>query len=181
MQLQLVTPPIGMPLTLDEVKANLRIIGNEDDAHLTGLIQAATDHVQNITNTQLLRATYRLTLDRLPSSVPLPRPPFATITSFKATDENGQEAVFEESYYTLTAADYTTVRGVLDSGWYASTYKNITIEYETGYETAADIPQPIKWAMHLIIADMYASREDHTDRFPKASMTYLNPYRVFNL
>lgn len=178
--LQVLTPPAELPLTLEQVKDHLRVDGTTEDALLTALIGAATEHVQNITNRQLMRATYRLFLDRLPSSVPLPRPPFAHITSITAIDENGQEAVFEETYYTTSELEHATIRGVLDSGWYASTYKDIVIEYEAGYEDATKVPEAIKQAMLLIIGHLYENREDKTDRFPKASDALLSSYRVFS-
>lgn len=179
MHLHLQTPPNGLPLTLEQVKTHLRIDGAAEDALLTALIGAATEHVQNMTNRQLMRATYRLFLDRLPTSVPLPRPPFAAIKTISATDEAAQVVEFEAGYYTTAGTDLATLRGVLDSGWYASTYKNIVIEYEAGYPNAEAIPEPIKQAMLLIIGHLYENREDKTDRFPKASDALLGSYRVF--
>lgn len=180
MYLKLVTPPTELPLTLEEVKVHLRVDHSAEDALITGLISAATNHVQNITNRQLMRATYRLSLDRLPSSFPLPRPPYAAITSITAIDEAEQVVEFEETFYRVDELDHATIYGLKESGWYASTYKDIVVEYQAGYATAADVPADIKVAMLLIIGHLYENREDKSDRFPKASDALLSSYRVFS-
>jgi uncharacterized phiE125 gp8 family phage protein len=180
--LKLVTAPTELPLTLEEVKLQLRIDGNEEDALLTGLIQAATEHVQNITNRQLMPATYELSLDRLNASIPLPRPPFAAITTLTAIDEVGQVVEFEaDTHFTSDyTSDAATVYGVADSLWFDNSYTGVKVTYEAGYPTAADIPALIKQAMLLIIGYLYNNREDVNDRFPKASENLLNSYRIRN-
>jgi uncharacterized phiE125 gp8 family phage protein len=181
MFLKLVTPATELPLTLDEVKAHLRMDGTDEDDYITLLLKSAVQQAQNFTNRQIMPATFQLYLDRLPSSVPLPRPPFAEITSFKATDDAGQEVVFEETDYTLTETEHTTIRGIADSGWYASCYSDIKITYKAGYATADAVPEDIKSALLLMIGSMYENREDKTERFPKASESMLTPYRVINI
>jgi uncharacterized phiE125 gp8 family phage protein len=180
MHLKLLTPPTGLPLTLDEVKAHLRLDGSEEDALLSALIAAATEYVQNITNRQLLEADYELMIDRLPASIPLPRPPFARITEIRAIDDSGAEVVFDPTYYQISNSEHAIIRGIRESGWFASTYTDIRVTYTAGYASAALVPAAIKQAMLLIIGSMYENREDGHDRFPKASDTLLNAYRVFS-
>lgn len=180
--LKRITPnsEIGLPLTVEEAKMHLRVDGTEEDDYIKSLIGVATNKVQNITNRQLMRATFQLSVDRLPSSLPLPRPPFAAITNITAIDDAGQEVVFEDTYYTTTATDYTTLRGVLDSGWYASTYKDIVIEYEAGYESAAEIPEDILYAIKALITFFYENRGEVNKPIPEFIYNLLGDYRIFS-
>lgn len=177
--LKLVTAPTELPLTLQAAKDHLRVDGATEDALITGYLKAAVQHVQNITNRQLMPATFQLTLDTLPSSLPLPRPPFAKIVSITAIDDAGQEAVFEESFYTLDATDYTTLRGVVGSDWY-NTYSKTVIEYESGYESAAHVPEDILLAIKMLLTFFYENRGDANKPMPGAVDALLGSYRIIS-
>src|SRR5687768_1298926 len=132
--LKLITPPTKYPLTLDEVKAHLRVDGTDEDSYLTILIGAATEYVQNYTNRQLMPATYELTVETLPATIPLSYPPFVEITTVTAMDSSGQEVVLDaETYEVASHYEPGYIEGVADSDWFNSDYGVAKIQYVAGY------------------------------------------------
>lgn len=65
---KLITPPASQPVALADVKNYLRITGTADDVMLTGMIDAATQFVENITNRRLITQTWDYFLDNFPYS-----------------------------------------------------------------------------------------------------------------
>ena len=60
----LITPASIEPITLDEVKQRLRLVGNSDfDTELTRFIVVAREMCENITGRDLINKTYRGFLD----------------------------------------------------------------------------------------------------------------------
>lgn len=51
---EVTTPPVGLPVTLDELKDYARIDFDDDDAFLTAALTAATDLVEKFTNRWLI-------------------------------------------------------------------------------------------------------------------------------
>ena len=53
--------------------------------------------------------------------------------------------------------------------------------FNTGYGTgSSDVPEAIKQAIKLIVADMYYFREDRKRQFPMASQILLQPYKCYH-
>jgi hypothetical protein len=60
----LITPATIEPITLDEVKQKLRLVGNSDfDTELTRMIVVAREMCENITGRDLINKTYKGFLD----------------------------------------------------------------------------------------------------------------------
>lgn len=186
--LTLLSPPTDYPVTLEEVKTHLRLDPEEtsEDAYLEILIGAAVDYVQNYTNRQLMPATYKLTLNSVPQTIPLARQPFAAITDIQAKDALGVAvALVKDTDYTLSKAnDVADLTGIESSLWF-NNYKSIAITYTVGYPDAESVPKAIKSALFLIIGHLYTNREEvivgtinGVSKF--ASDALLNPYRIFN-
>jgi uncharacterized phiE125 gp8 family phage protein len=63
---QLVTPPVAEPITLDQAKLQLRVDFPEDDLLITGLIIAARQYCEKITNRAFFNQTWLRALDFFP-------------------------------------------------------------------------------------------------------------------
>lgn len=66
MGLQILTPASGFPLTLDAIKAYLRITWPDEDALVSQLLAFAAGFIERETTQQMLTATKRLYLDSFP-------------------------------------------------------------------------------------------------------------------
>lgn len=154
MGLQIVTPPAGYPVTLDEAKAQCRVINSDSDARLTAFIAAATAHVEKILDLSLMTRTYRLTLDAFSDAIELPRGPVQSVTSVAYTDENGDTQTLATSNYTvdLTSSRQWIVRNA------DATYPSlldavnvVTIDYVAGYDTLPAEYDDVKAAILLTV------------------------------
>ena len=67
MNLQMITPPVGEPVTLDDVKRFLKIDTTADDTLLLALIAAARETCENYTGRKLLGSVIVIRGLRLPS------------------------------------------------------------------------------------------------------------------
>jgi uncharacterized phiE125 gp8 family phage protein len=176
MSLVLVTAPTAEPVTLAEVKAQLRITVTTYDTLLNALITAVRMHLDGRDGwlgRALLEQTWDLKLDCFYSDeIRIPLGPLRSITSVIYKDASGNQQ-------TLSTADYQVV-GV-DNGWQGSitpsygkywpnTYpqpESVTIRFIAGYapgsgspgDPAQNVPAPIKQAMLLMIKNLYALGE----------------------
>lgn len=66
MPMQLITPPAGEPVSLQEAKAHLRVDFDDDDGLIQALIAAARQAAETITNRQLMSARWKLVMDSFP-------------------------------------------------------------------------------------------------------------------
>ncbi len=188
--IQTVAPTIE-PVRLEEAKWHLRVDNDDSNYLIENLIKASREHIETVLNRALMTQTWVMYLEDWPSDsdyIELPYPPLQSVTSVVYTDYN-------ESATTWTAATYYHVdthsepgRIVLRYGqdWPTATLSPnnpICITYVCGYTLSNidDIPQSIKQAILIDVADMYENRETLTEKnitsIP-AIMRLLAPYIV---
>lgn len=145
MELKVLTPPLGEPLGLTEVKLHLRVDDTADDALITGLIMAAREWTENFLGGSLVEQTRTVSLSRWPmGAFRLPGGPVQEIESVKYTDKTGAEKTVAATVYYLTPSGEIA----LDYGqtWPSDTLRgpgSISIVYVTGYpplETETEVP-----------------------------------------
>src|SRR5687768_1612199 len=91
------------PVTLDEVKAYLRIDGSEENEVLLFLLDAATAWVEEQTRQQLGFSTFEQTLDAFPEGdeIKLPKPPLRSVEGVYYFNEAGQRKFVPSNSYTV--------------------------------------------------------------------------------
>lgn len=139
----------------------------EDDL-LTFLIQAAREHVEDITRRALLTQTWYAYLDEFPADRDFIRLPFGnlqSVTSVKYKDSAGTETTMTVATdYLVETNGEQCGRIVLPYGvsWPSATLwpsNPITIEFVCGWTAAASIKASIIAALKLILADLWENRE----------------------
>jgi len=200
MKTLLVTGSTGSPITLEEIKAHLRIERGEtrDDDMLKNYRSAAVEMVENITNRKLMPQTWKMYLDDWPDSysIELPYAPLQSVNSTDGilyTDSTGNTTTFNLTGSTSSwGADTVSEPGriVLDNNedWPTDIlHQNnpIEIKFACGYSASSEIPRSIKNAMLMMIGHWYEQREDSIvgqplTMVPMASMALLAPYRVYS-
>ena len=105
-----VTQPKAEALTLEDVKAHGIVDSDDDDAFLTRCIKAARQMIEGPEGAGLaiMAASWKLTLDHLPTEIRIPMGPVLVIDSFEYVDGTGAQQ-------TLEAADYQWRNGFLEA------------------------------------------------------------------
>lgn len=177
------TAPTDEPLTLTEAKAWLKVSGSDEDTLITSLIQAARESAerylgmamgeQEITETfpVFYAWGFRLSVS-----------PLISLTSIQYKDTGGNTQTLSASQYGVDAQQRPPLVYPKSYVLFPMTYEvpdAVTVVYQAGYADVADIPQSIKTAMLLMIAEWYDNRTDGVRTMPTASEILLNKYRVW--
>ena len=188
-----VVRPTIEPISLAEIKDQLRIDTSDEDTLLETLIKTARAKIEGITRRALLTQTWDYCLQAWPSVnyIKLPNGCLQSITHVKWKDTDGTETTLTEGTDYLVETNGEGVgRIVIPYGesWptdilYPS--NPITIRFVCGWTTAERVPYEVKAALKLIATDLYVNREGkvlsaHPYQVNKAAMEMLSDYRLWD-
>lgn len=183
MSIRITVEPVDEPVQIEEAKQHLRLDGDDEDDFVDGLIVTARKYVEQVTWRQLLTATYEWKIDRLCGVLYVPRPQLQSVESFQYVDANGTTQTLNSSLYTVdTAQTPGRILPAYNQTWPSTRghVQDITITFQAGYGDApADVPQPIRHAMLVLIGHLYENRSG-CEGVPKAVNHLLSPYRVYD-
>ncbi len=157
----LLTGPSTEPLTLAEAKNFLRVEIGDDDGLISALIAAARIHVEAETRRALMIQTWRLIRDEWPADGRLRvlPAPLREVTAARIYDaQHVAHDVDTQAFVVDTAgAAITFAPWALPAPGRA--FAGIEIDISAGYSDApADVPEPLRQAMRLLVAQWYESR-----------------------
>jgi uncharacterized phiE125 gp8 family phage protein len=161
-----VTAPAASPISLAEVKAQMRVEGTDEDTIIQRLIDAAVAYVdvQGVLGRAMITQTWGEWLPSTPpTSVILALGPVQSVSAIKYYDLDG-------ALQTATLADFNvfgtpnriTVSPKTGKAWPIAQMRDdaIKIEYVIGYgATSAVVPQTIRHALMMLVAHWYEHRE----------------------
>ena len=182
--LVLATNPTTKVVSVTDVKSHLRIDTSDEDALLGLYIDAATEMAENFCGRHFITHEYKLYFDSVTSIASLVYPDCVldSVNPVNWIDANGDTQASLEAH--IDAYSNPSI-AYLNSGFVSSTLKSdasnvFWFEFKTGFgDTSADIPEAIKQAIKLIVADMYYFREDRKRTFPMTSEILLQPYKCY--
>ena len=160
--MQLITPPIQEPLSLEQAKAHCRVDFNDDDIYIESLITTARQSAETYMRVSIMPQTRLHASNEFKQINYIPYGPVQAISNIKYLDRSGDEQVLDPSLYKLHRNDdydYFTVspnKALPEIGAYEN---GLAVQYQCGYATVDAIPKPILQAMLLHIGDMYENRE----------------------
>jgi uncharacterized phiE125 gp8 family phage protein len=163
----LVIAPVIEPVSLAELKAQLRIDSSDEDELLTSIIKSAREFTEDQLRRALLTQTFDYCIQGWPrrNYIKLPFGNLQSVTSIKWKDTDATETtlVVTTDYLVETNGDKCG-RIVLPYGasWPSGTLypsNPITIRFVCGWTTTALIPSKIKQAILMIAADLWSNRE----------------------
>ncbi|HKJ75239.1 MAG TPA: head-tail connector protein [Alphaproteobacteria bacterium] len=170
-----VTAPEIQPVTSAEAKTHLEVDDSDWDTLISNAIKAATQHLDGASGwlgRAIVQQTWDLKLDAFPARITIPLPPLRSITSITYTDPDGDEQTLASSKYQVVGqggAQQGSIVPAYNESWpeTRSIPEAVTVRFVAGYEPTSDsppdyranVPQPIKQAILLMVADMYAHRE----------------------
>ena len=186
--LVLVNDPATKVVSVDDIKAQLRIDSNDENDLLGYYIDAATDMAENYCNRHFITHQYKLYFNEKvdKASLIFPNCTLEEAGSNKPVnwvDENGAAQSSDKAYIDAFSNPSLV--------YLSSDFPNTTLKdnaantfyfwFNTGYGSASsDVPEAIKQAIKLIVADMYYFREDRKRQFPMASQILLQPYKCYH-
>ena len=159
----LITGPALEPVSLADVKAHLRVDGDDDDLLLQAAIVSARYHVETLTRRFLIEQTWRVYLDAWPRKriVRLPPAPLISVDAVTVYDANGDpQTVDPDDYEVDTAA--VPGRVILAAAAPAPTARavnGIEIDVTVGYgPSSVDVPAALRQAVLMLVTHWYEHR-----------------------
>lgn len=158
-------PPLAEVCTLAEAKAQLRVVGIEEDAYISALIPFAREFVEARTNRSLAPQTWRAEYEAancqgapvFPTSLRIPRPPFIGSAVLKFRDADGVEFDADASSFFI-GRDVTGAEMLfraIPSGASLAHPRPIAVEWQSG---DAVVNHRCKQAVLLMISNMFENR-----------------------
>lgn len=140
------------PLTVDQIKAHLRVLHDLEDDAIGELLAAAVDTVERRTGRIIRTATAVLTLDQFPAGdcpIVLPASPFRSMTSIAYTDDDGDPQTVSGAQVSQSMP--AEIVPAYDAIWPTARLMPgaVVVTWACGYATAGDVPAKILQAIKL--------------------------------
>ncbi len=177
--------PTIPPVTLEDVKAHLRVDHSDQDSLILGYIFSATKYAQEYTWSQLITATFVQRWDRFQQVLLLDRNPAVSVATVQYVDTGGV-------MQTLTATtDYVVDVNIKPARivpaytkWWPPTrchINDVVVTFDAGYGASEQFtPVEMKQAIMLLVEEMYNSCDDAGLKNKRArALMDLRSYRTF--
>jgi uncharacterized phiE125 gp8 family phage protein len=186
----LLSGPAVEPVTLDEAKQFIRVEHDDDDDVISALIDGSRIHVETQTRRALITQSWRLTRDVWPEigCVPLLPAPVKAVDAVRIYKSDGSTQTIDVAAFTLdkisAPARLAFGRGALPAPERPNA--GIEIDITCGYGNAADVPEPLRQAIRLLVAHWYENRGlvalgQQIEVLPQGVSALITPYRVLAL
>lgn len=155
-----------LPVSLDNVKIQLKLSGTDEDDFLESLIKTASLFFESFTKQTLITDTYK-TYRTVWDIFQLRRCPLQSIESIKYFDTEGVLQTLDSGNYYIVKNNFFG-KVAFDESFESPSLRNrpqqIEIEFKVGFgDTTDDIPADIQQGLLEHIAYMYENRGDCID------------------
>lgn len=176
--------PTDTPVSLAEAKAQCRVLSDDEDELIEGLIAAATSMVEDYCGRSLMAQTWRLTLDNFADRIILPRGPVQLVSAFTVLPQTGAAETVSGDLYALdNESDPPAIVRQPLATWPTpgDRVNPISITYVAGYDA---VPAAIKQAILMLVANWFKNREtlltgSIVAEMPFGTMALLENHRAF--
>jgi uncharacterized phiE125 gp8 family phage protein len=179
--------PTEAPVSLDDMKLHLHVVGDDEDTLVQAYIDAATAHLDGYTGIvgrALVTQTLRQDFDGFRSCLRLPVGPVASVSGVTYYDSANISQTLATSVYdhfTDALGSYIALKPGQFIWPSAYTRRDaVSVTFIAG-DAAADVPAPLKVAIMLIAANWYENREavnvgNITSEMPMGVAALIAPY-----
>lgn len=183
---QLLTPPLTEPLTVDELKAALRIDHSDDDQLVQSMAVTARTFIERRLGYAFLQQTWSLKLSDIPPAAVRLRPgPVPTPVSVMAKYGEGALEAIPDADWHLDFANPTRICLMPAPMQDGECLTGIEVIFTAGASDASTIPADLLRALYLLTAHYYEERElFRAQRYvavPMGIEALLEPYRELSL
>jgi uncharacterized phiE125 gp8 family phage protein len=166
MDFQLVEGPESEPITVAEARMHLRVDDTEEDAYIGTLVGAARRWIERTHGLSLVSQTFDGSVDAFPwdGVIKIDKYPLRSVTSITYHDEDltTSTVLSASSYQVDTAKRPPLIALKSGSSWPTASLRatsGVVVRFVAGYGTAEDVPEDIRHALKLLVAQMYNFRE----------------------
>lgn len=155
------------PVTVAEVKSQLRFVFDNEDALIGGYIASARDRCEAELNRKLRRQRAELTYSAWGTGLRLDRMGHdVEIESITYVDTAGAVQTLPSTDYRIKKEHLLLVLPAIGKDWPALNCEEptIVVTLQAGCAAATDVPQPVKNWIMAVAASMFRSRESHSDK-----------------
>lgn len=188
MTLMLTSGPAEEPVTIDEMRAQLRLDGMEEDALLAAFITAARSILEAETRLAFVTQGWRLLLDRWPNGeIVLPLAPVSEVTRLALIGNGGETHELDAALFaTALAGDTPRLAPLGPLPAPTRCIGAIAIDFTAGYGAAEAVPAPLKQAIKMLVAHWFEARipvafGDAPSEVPLTVASLIAPYRRLHL
>lgn len=189
MSLTLNSPPASEPLSLDDMKAHLRLTTNDDDNSVSQLLVAARHALEARAGLAFMTQawTYRVDRNRVTQmpDVLLPISPVKSIDGVQIVLANGQKMSLGSDHFTTQVGTIGRIKFNIPLPTNTQPLSSIEIEFTAGHDTINLIPAELRHAIRLLAAHFYENRESASEArvfsIPRAIDALIAPYRRISL
>lgn len=188
-----VIPPTYSVVSLEEAKVHCRIDADmmDEDTLVEGLVAGATQYLERILGRAFVIANWRQDYSEFDDCLRLPLTPVdpASVV-IKYRDEDDAEQTLSASVYSVVGDERGHYVELVSGESWPSTftrYDAVSIFFDAGNEVA-DVPEPLKIAVKLLVGAWYENREQtvigvSVSQLPMsvAVESLIAPYRQINL
>jgi uncharacterized phiE125 gp8 family phage protein len=180
MPMQLLTPPAGEPVSLEEAKLHLRVDFNDDDGLIQMLISSARQAAETITNRQFMTARWRMILDSFPGpslmgvpagqpftlpghAILIPKSPVQSVVAINYLDMASVQQTMPAANYTVDAAcEPARITPIFGQIWPIPLPQigAVSVTFDVGYGDALAVPEGIKSWIKMRVGSLYTYREE---------------------
>lgn len=157
----LITPPGAEPISLADLKAHLRIDGDDEDALLASLVRTARAHLERTAGLALISQGWRLYLDAWPEigAIEIARGPVISVDAIRVFDELGEESAISLAGHVLDGIQRPARLWLRERPAARQAINGIEVDFTAGFgEAGEDVPDMLKRAMLVHAAHMYEFR-----------------------
>lgn len=164
MQILVTAAPTVEPVSLADVKGQLRVLHTNEDATIARLARVARSMIEGKVSRALMDQGIRLELPAFPVSgvIRLPRPPVISVTSVHYRDTAGATQTLDPSLYVFTADELTPRITIADGAAWPETQTHpaaVFVDYRAGFGTTPEaVPEDLRHAILLTVEHFYANR-----------------------
>lgn len=187
------TEPATEPVTLAQVKEQLRIVDyDDDDTQLTTMISVARRAIEDMTGRTLIDTVFTQSVREWRTCTEILRGNAHTINSLVYDDTAGTEQTVDPATYgihpfadgcaALALYDEFTEPDLLDRPY----VDRVRFEFVAGYGAAAgDVPHPLRQAVLYLVAHYYDNRSPvgvnvNLNKVPFTVESLAAPYKIYN-
>jgi len=167
MNLTLVSPPVALPVNIDDVKAFCRVEDTDNDSLLTTFMNSAVELAENETSRRFMQQQWQLDLDSFKDQIWLPYPSLLSVDSVSYYDSTNVLQTLDSSFYNVDGMGNVGCITLAYGYSYPATYPRpdaLKITYTCGYSSLSAVPQSLKDAIATMVWFLFDGRGEQLDK-----------------